>query len=183
METTSLGTIRMTNEKQLVRASDNQPFTLYEFETHPLGRMTTTKKALYDQVQGLLNVPLLLAYTEKQNGQFTNRYLNRVELAAQQPLAQTETAQAITSYNNEPIGRDEAIWRQTATKVAAGFNNKDLAQYWDRVEMLILFYRTGVIPSEEEPPAPVMPGPGTFIPPAPMDMEPAAAVTDDDIPF
>jgi hypothetical protein len=188
LDNTTVGTVLGVEEKHLVRQSDNQPFTLYEFNTHPLGRMTSTKRELADQVRELLETPLLLSYSEKANGPYTNRYLNKIELAAQQPLLATPPSGSDTpaqaTFQNVPIGRDEAIWRQTATKTATSFHNKDLAEYWSRVEMLMEFYRTGQYPTVGPEPAPEQPGPGnSFLPPQPGDAQPQTIISDDDIPF
>jgi len=197
------GTILSVEEKHLTRKSDNQPFTLYKIRTDSLGELSTTDQALFNQARALEGSGVLLTYTEKpgNDGYPPNRYLKRINLSAQgaqtaMPVAQGAQAPAAPlqatdqpQFQNVPIGRDEAIWRQTATKTAASFNNKDLAEYWDRVSMLMAFYRTGVIPGavEGKDPEPaqegLMPSQNTFVPPAPGDFAVNSAISDEDIPF
>lgn len=191
------GTIISVEEKHLVRKSDNHPFTLYKINTDSLGELSTTKRELFQQAQALVGAGVLITYTEKEGnpGYPPNRYLSRINLSAQG--AQTAIPQGAEApaapmhatvpgpLQNVTIGRDEAIWRQTATKTAASFNNKDLAEYWERVQMLLDFYRTGEVPgiAKSEPPG-LMPSENTFIPPAPGDEDfPTSPVSDDDIPF
>jgi hypothetical protein len=179
--------ITSITERNLVRKSDNQPFTLFDFETQPMGKMSTSKRELKEQGSVLVGAPVTIQYSEKPGnpGYPPNRYIEKITPAPQQPFPQgaalttadpflppnsgaAVAQQAQQSLQNVAIGRDEAIWRQTASKTAASFNNATLAEYWERVGMLLDFYRTGIIPgveaAEEQPP-------------------PLPVVEDDDIPF
>lgn len=186
------GTVMAVKERQLVRKSDNQPFTIYDVETS-VGTLGTTVKQLAEHARSVIGVPLVIGWTEKQNERdgrtYTNLYLETLEPLPQQEIPvppqpgsaaeEIMNAAAALHQPTQPsydmtaeVSRDESIWRQSAAKTAAQFNNKDLGQYWERVEMLLNFYRTGIIPVAEE---------SQFIPSGTTAA--ANAADDPDIPF
>ena len=170
MDHSSPGLIHGVGERQLTRSSDNQEFTIYDVNT-TVGTLNTTREAACRQRtladQRAADHRLDREQNTGERTGFNNRYLETLEPAPQGTLIPPHPHQAsrTSSHSNNtqpvppvvsnydmtaPVGREEAIWRQTATKTAASFNNKDLGEYWERVRMLLEFYRTGIIPTAPE---------------------------------
>lgn len=153
-------TIRDVTPRQVTRKSDGQQITLWEVIDGD-GTKWTARKDIATLAQNMLGQPVTIVTRVEQNGSYTNRYLDAVELnmGAQiqqefnQPQAPNYAQAAMQAQPQHPTpqpqyvpdDRIESIYRQTACKVAAHISTGQL-DFWKNVGVLINFFRTGIFP-------------------------------------
>lgn len=160
METQIQATVQSVTSVQRVRKADNQPFTLYEVKVSNGQTYSTSKRPIAEQAHALTGSLAILTVDEQVNGQWTNYYLNAIQ--GTQPSMTTDNGsitqpsitftQPTTSASNSlslisdrTAENDEKIWRQVATKVAAKMSANP-SEFWQNVDNLIEFYRSGSKP-------------------------------------
>jgi len=79
MERKIEATILEVNPKDVTRKRDGARITIYEVETDK-GQVTTSLRRIAEEAYNHMNEPMLLTIDEVQRGDFTNVYLNKVEL-------------------------------------------------------------------------------------------------------
>lgn len=195
MRTTLHGTIKSVTRKDLTRKSDGQPFTIFDIDT-TCGRISTSNQQHAQAANGMVGQTAFFDVTAKENGFYTNYYLNAIKQEHETPV-RTEWPQADISYSSPGAGttsvtatapqpvsfsqpglsgaeKDASIWRQTATKVAATIGGSP-SDFWANVDDLMVYYATGKVPTY---------GVNTRAVDGTVIAEPVGAtLTSDDIPF
>lgn len=178
-------TVLTKAEPRIVNRRDGSgSFTLYELFDHE-GTAWVVKQDVYEQWAGAIGQTVDMIVRVEQNGQWTNRYADLIQLSqagaqvpasnavqqafqaaqaaqrvqptvpqtpntltAQQGAALLASGQAtqIQDVSVFPTRKDDAIFRQTAAKVAATISD-DPAQFWANVQDLAHYFATGQTPS------------------------------------
>jgi len=156
-------------DQRTINKRDGSNTTLYE--VYVVGSQTplaTFKRSLADSAFELIGQAAELHYAVKQNGDFTNYYLNNILPARATAAEAAQRAQEAQPLLRQAAGlpeapvpsqgltnapsKDQAIHRQTAAKVAATLvqaaPNTDPYVFWENVEKLAHYFDTGVIPTK-----------------------------------
>lgn len=157
-------------DQKPVRRKDGTNTTLYEvYVVGAIAPLSTFKRELAESAFTLVGQSAEAHYTVKQNGQYTNYYLEdilpapaspaeRAQRAQEaQPLLRTaaglpEPAQALQEAQASQDEKNRAIHRQTAAKVAATLfaaSPSDAPTFWENVRTLALYFDTGVLPIDQ----------------------------------
>lgn len=152
--------------KELTAKSSGRKFTLYTVETD-MGEFTTAKREIAELSNRLIGQNARFLVKTEQRGEFTNYYLEAVELNNNaQPSAfpqqmpqqvaspvpstlspQPVTTQAPVGVAAGPDSRDVFIFRQTAGKVA-GRISRTPEEFWSNLDDLVHYFSTGERPSD-----------------------------------
>jgi hypothetical protein len=161
-------------EQRTVNKRDGTSFTMYDvFTAEQQPAFATTKREIAESAFDLINKVAELHYTVRQNGNYTNFYVNQIlppPLNAAQTAQRAQEAspllaqaaglpQAPVAAQGQreipqgppyPTDRDRSIFRQTAAKVAATLPVTDGLTFWENVEKLAAYFetgQTGVVPA------------------------------------
>lgn len=153
MEVTS--TITGVTKKLVTPKNGSPPFDLFEIEDGTGVKWTTKKKDLALTAHALVGRSVLITGDVKQNGNYTNYYLTAIKEATRDELIASATGTRTlenTTFLDPPTRaavadneREEKIFRQVATKVAATMSDTS-DDFWTNVRVLLDFYRTGNFP-------------------------------------
>lgn len=145
------------------------PFTVYEI-TDTNGTKWQCKQPVYNQATQLMGHTVTINGSVKQNGDYTNYYINEIMGAPQMQPPPTQMQPSMVDYistnvvaaNGAPlvppvvveswtphiseIQKNESIHRQVAAKVAANLTT-DTQQFWGIVGELFNYFQTGTNPN------------------------------------
>lgn len=154
-------------DQKPVRRKDGTNTTLYEvFVVGSVAPLSTFKRDLAESAFSLVGQSAEAHFTVKQNGQFTNYYLEQILPAPASPVEAAQRAQEAQPLLRQAAGLPEpaqalqqaqeaqdektrAIHRQVAAKVAATLftaNPSDAPTFWENIRLLALYFDTGIIP-------------------------------------
>jgi len=148
-------------------------FTLFELFDHE-GTAWVVKQDVYNVAQNWIGQPVQMTVRVEQNGQWTNRFADIVQLAQGQPMqqqgpmqssamqavgaaqsAQAQAGRAVQpqqqNYQPEPwpTQKDRSIHRQTAAKVAAALQPTSASEFWSNVQDLAAYFDSGAVPDQQ----------------------------------
>ena len=202
VEMTVTATIASVHPKKVNRKSDGKEITLWEVELEDGSVWTTGNIAIGNQARDLIGYPADMTVKVVQNGDFQNKYLQKVKQSASQTAVseaiqtaqqkQQETSQpAITFEQYAKLERERreaqeaaerhkntSIYRQVAAKVAAALASPEDSPdtFWTNVVELMVFFESGLTPFNHRLDNPEA-GPD------PLDPDAPPPHSDDDIPF
>jgi len=146
-------------EQRTVNKRDGTTFTMFDIYVNEQERpFNTSKRDVAESAYSLRGQAAEMAFTVKQNGDFTNYWANSVlpttaQVAAQraqeaQPLRDT----LATPRPAEPplSEKDRQVHRQAAAKVAATLHaeGEPADVFWENCLRLAAYFDSGVIPSQ-----------------------------------
>ena len=143
--------VKEVTRKNVTPKSGGDPFTLYEI-TAGDKTWATKKQDIALTAHSLVGKTARIEGRVQQNGNFTNYYINSIQETDAPATTSDVFDSPIPSSNGStavPTDRDESIYRQVATKVAAQLADTP-TDFWQNVDTLMNFYRTGQHPSQEE---------------------------------
>jgi hypothetical protein len=155
LQTTAM--IKEVTKRNIEPKSGAAPFTLFEIEDSDGTKWTTKKQGLALEAHSLVGKMASIDGTIKENGQYKNYYLEGITEAGNLPAAlisenghsASNLLPATVDVRDTSGNRDEQIWRQTACKVAAVLSD-DPVSFWENVDRLLNYFRTGEHPGQEE---------------------------------
>jgi hypothetical protein len=179
-------------------------FTFYDVFDE-LGGKWQARQDTFNQAMQMIGQRVVAVVRVEQRGEFTNYYLDSVELAGAQPAQQqgyqpaqqAQQAQPPQTPTSPPIvapnerERQSSIHRQTAAKVAAKMSSTP-NEFWENVQTVFRFFETGQIPTlgnyvaGESPPQAQRQNAAAYAPPDygdPGPQEGYVPAGQDDIPF
>lgn len=162
--------VKEVTRKNIQPKNGSDPFTLYEI-TAGDNIWTTKKQDIALTAHSLVGKTAMITGSVQQKGNYTNYFINSIQ-ETDAPVTGLDVfgdSTPTSSMNGASSDRDENIHRQVATKVAAQLADNP-TDFWQNVDTLMQFYRTGIHPYQEENYATV----GT---------QEASPTGDDDIPF
>lgn len=162
VETTILG----VTQKEITK-KDGGKMVLFEVDTSDGTTWTTGKNELALDANNRVGQQAIIDGTIKENGKFKNYYLNSITDSPNSVTAPSVNSPSPTttpvfpttaSAGNSTItwnipsagawtAKDQSIWRQTATKVAAHISDGDPQTFWQNVDELVKYYETGEKPA------------------------------------
>lgn len=144
-----IAVVKEVTRKNIEPKNGGEPFTLYEIAAGD-NVWTTKKQDIALTAHSLVGKTAMIEGSVRQNGKYTNYFINSImETDAPVTGADVFGGSDIPTTNGGSSSRDEQIWRQTATKVAAQLADTP-TDFWQNVDTLMNFYRTGVHPGQEE---------------------------------
>jgi hypothetical protein len=163
-EEKALVTIRGV-ETRTVNKRDGTSFTMYDiYVVEQEKPFNTTKRAVAESAFDLKGQAAEMAYSVKQNGDFTNYWANSIlpaatgaavaALRAQEAQPILRAAADLPEPSPAPAGpseKDQAIHRQVAAKVAASLHAAapgSAEDFWDNCLKLAAYFDSGVTPTQ-----------------------------------
>jgi hypothetical protein len=148
-------------ESRTVTKRDGTSFTIYDVSFSNDQVFGTTKRQLAERAFELIGVPAEVLFSVKQNGDFTNYYLNEISQAssrnalqavqsAQEAQPESRTGSDIPRSSQGLTEKDRQIHRQTAAKVAAVLHQAtpgSATDFWENCRKLSEYFDTGDFPS------------------------------------
>lgn len=138
-----IAVVKEVTKKHIVPKNGGMEFDLYEIEAGD-HVWTTKKQDIALSAHALVGQAALINGKVQQKGNYTNYYIDSI---AESDSLPTKIPMDMVESNNGSTSRDESIYRQVATKVAAQLadNTND---FWQNVNILLHFYRTGEQPGQ-----------------------------------
>lgn len=144
----TIATIKEVTKRNIEPKSGAAPFTLFEIEDSEGTKWTTKKQGLALEAHSLVGKLVSINGTIKENGNFKNYYLEGLTEAQGVPDTFTQTNGNSNTFRDTSGDNQESIYRQVATKVAAVLSD-DSPSFWENVNLLMTYYRTGEQPGQE----------------------------------
>lgn len=142
--------VKEVTRKNITPRNGGDPFMLYEIVAGDK-TWTTKKQEIALTAHSLVGRLAAIEGRAQQKGNYTNYYINSIRETDAPETTEDPFSETIipTTANGASSDRDESIYRQVATKVAAHLADTP-ADFWQNVDTLMNFYRTGQHPSQGE---------------------------------
>lgn len=141
-------TISGVTKKKVTSKKTGREMVIYEITTEEGTTWTTTQDQLALEAHSRVGHLVAIDGKIEQNGNFKNYYLNGIQDPGELNATITQVGDKTipdAGIQDTSDERDEKIFRQVATKVAANMSASP-RDFWENVDILMNFYRYGDTP-------------------------------------